>query len=299
MRVIVHHRTEYRYSQPLLHGVQYLRLTPRSGTSQTVNRWKIACPGGEMTEWADHYGNICHTLVIARPTQSVVIEVSGDVRTADTNGVIPSGTTTLPVEVYLRETAYTRPDSKLARFAQRFRADAGKDLIAGLHALMLAVREAVAYERNSTTVHTTAAEALAAGRGVCQDHAHLFIAMARQLGVPARYVSGYLGRGEGTQQTTASHAWAEALVPDLGWVSFDCANGISATEAYVRVAVGLDYADAGPVRGVRTGGGAEELSVKVQTSPRTIAVPAGAGALAGSESAAGGAKKGAKAQEQQ
>lgn len=296
MRIIVHHRTEYRYSQPLLQSVQYLRLTPRSGTSQTVNRWKIACPGGDMTEWADHYGNICHTLVIARPTQGVVIEVSGDVRTVDTNGVIPSGTTTLPFDVYLRETEYTKPDGKLLKFAQRFRADMAKETILGLHALMLAVGEAVAYEKNSTTVHTTAAEALAAGRGVCQDHAHLFIAVARQLGVPARYVSGYLGRGEGTQQTTASHAWAEALVPDLGWVSFDCSNGISATEAYVRVAVGLDYADAGPVRGVRTGGGAEELEVKVQTSPRTIAAPTTPAALA-SEKEAGGAKK-AKAQEQ-
>jgi transglutaminase-like putative cysteine protease len=86
--------------------------------------------------------------------------------------------------------------------------------------------------------------------------------------VPARYVSGYLRRGEGTDQTTASHAWAEALVHDLGWVSFDCANGLSATEAYVRVAIGLDYADAGPVRGVRTGGGVEELDVTVKVSPK-------------------------------
>jgi transglutaminase-like putative cysteine protease len=295
MRVIVHHRTEYRYSQPLLQSVQYLRLTPRSGTSQTVNRWKIACPGGDMTEWADHYGNICHTLVIARPTQSVVIEVTGDVRTVDTNGVIPSGTTTLPFEVYLRETNYTRPDGPLGEFVAKFRPAIEREAIAGLHDLMLGVRDAVVYEKNSSTVHTTAAETLAAGRGVCQDHAHLFIAVCRQLGVPARYVSGYLGRGEGTQQTTASHAWAEALVPDLGWVSFDCANGISATEAYVRVAVGLDYADAGPVRGVRTGGGEEELEVKVETSQRTIAVPP-----PGSERQTRDAKKAKpKSQEQQ
>jgi len=282
MRIIVHHRTEYRYTQPVMQSVQYVRLTPRSGTSQTVNRWKVSCPGADLTEWTDHYGNICHTLVIARPTTSMVIEVSGDVRTVDTNGVIPSGTTTLPFEVYLRDTAYTQPDRGLAKFAQKFRAEVAKDTISGLHQLMLGVQEAVAYEKNHTTVHTTAAEALAAGRGVCQDHAHLFIAMCRHLGVPARYVSGYLGRGEGTQQTTASHAWAEALVPDLGWVSFDCANGLSATEAYVRVAVGLDYADASPVRGVRTGGGVEELDVTVRLSPKT---------LAASEKAAADAKK--------
>lgn len=216
MRILVHHRTEYRYTQPLTQSVQYLRLTPRSGTSQTVNRWKIACPGADLTEWVDHYGNVCHTLAIARPITSVLIEVLGDVRTIDTNGVIPSGTTTLPFEVFLRETAYTQPDRALAKFAQKFRPPVEKDPIAGLHQLMLGVQEAVAYEKNHTTVHTTAAETLAAGRGVCQDHAHVFIAACRQLGVPARYVSGYLGHGEGTQQTTASHAWAEALVPDLG-----------------------------------------------------------------------------------
>jgi transglutaminase-like putative cysteine protease len=282
MRILVHHRTEYRYTQPLMASVQYLRLTPRSGQSQTVNRWKVSCPGADLTEWTDHYGNICHTLVMSRPTQSMLIEVSGDVRTNDTNGVIPGGTTTLPFEVFLRETAYTAPDRPLLKFAQQFRAEFGKDLISGLHALMLGVQEAVVYEKNQTTVRTTAAETLAAGRGVCQDHAHLFIASCRQLGVPARYVSGYLGRGEGQQQTTASHAWAEALVPDLGWVSFDCANGLSATEAYLRVAVGLDYADAGPVRGVRTGGGVEALDVSVKVSPRTTAA---------SEKAAADAKK--------
>ena len=282
MRILVHHRTEYRYTQPLMQSVQYVRLTPRSGTSQTVNRWKVSCPGADLTEWTDHYGNICHTLVMARPTTSMVIEVSGDVRTIDTNGVIPGGTTTLPFEVYLRETAYTQPDRALAKFAQRFKEPIAEDAIAGLHQLMLGVQEAVVYEKNHTTVHTTAAETLAAGRGVCQDHAHLFIAACRQLGVPARYVSGYLRHGEGTDQTTASHAWAEALVPDLGWVSFDCANGLSATEAYMRVAVGLDYADAGPVRGVRTGGGVEELDVTVKLSPKGAAA---------SEKAAPDAKK--------
>src|SRR5262249_34978546 len=121
MRILVHHRTEYRYTQPLMQSVQYVRLTPRSGTSQTVNRWKVACPGADLTEWTDHYGNVCHTLVMARPTQSMVIEVSGDVRTVDTNGVIPGGTTTLPFEVFLRHTAYTQPDRALAKFAQQFK----------------------------------------------------------------------------------------------------------------------------------------------------------------------------------
>ena len=115
------------------------------------------------------------------------------------------------------------------------------------------------------------------GHGVCQDFAHVFIAAARHLGHPARYVGGYLfqpalshwqsqgsaGQTQSTDAQDAGHAWAEALVPHLGWVGFDPANGISPTDAYVRVAVGLDYLGAAPVRGTRYGGGGESLAVKV------------------------------------
>lgn len=274
MQIQVHHRTEYRYSEPLMASVQYVRLTARSGASQTVERWKIGCPGADLTEWTDHYGNICHTLVLARPASAITIEVAGSVRTMETNGVVPVGSTALKPEIYLRDTPYTRPDPQLQKLARRFEQALASDPIAGLHQLMLGVKGAVLYRKDSTTVHTTAAEALADGYGVCQDHTHVFIAACRLLDVPARYVSGYLCHRDGPQQTTASHAWAEALVPDLGWVSFDCANGISATEAYVRVAVGLDYADAGPVRGVRLGGGDEGLAVQVALSPRTAPVSA-------------------------
>ena len=81
MRILVHHRTEYRYSQPLMQSVQYVRLTPRSGTSQTVNRWKVSCQGADLEEWTDHYGNICHTLVMGRPTQSMVSDKMKKART--------------------------------------------------------------------------------------------------------------------------------------------------------------------------------------------------------------------------
>ena len=274
MLVRVAHRTEYRYSQPLLGSVQYLRLTARSGAMQTVTRWKVACEGAELTEWTDHYGNVVHTVVLAKPSDRLAIEVQGEVTTVDTNGVVPTGMTGVPTPVYLRETAYTRSDPRLQRFAGAFRAAVRAERIAGLHALMLGIRDAVAYEKGGTHVHTTASESLALGRGVCQDHAHVFVAACRHLGVPARYVSGYLAApaagpndrpaADAPRRETASHAWAEALVDGLGWVSFDCANGVSATEAYVRLAVGLDYADAAPVRGVRTGGGQEELAVSVE-----------------------------------
>ena len=114
------------------------------------------------------------------------------------------------------------------------------------------------------TATTTAADALARGFGVCQDHAHLFIAAARLIDIPARYVSGYLWTGVDAQPFDASHAWAEAFVPELGWVGFDPANRICPTENYIRVAVGLDYSAAAPVRGLRRGPAEESLDVEVQ-----------------------------------
>lgn len=263
MRIQIRHTTGYEYSSPVLRAVQYLRLTPRSGPSQTVNRWRVTCQGAALSEWTDHFGNICHTLVLTRPRENLALEVTGDVKTIETNGVLPLGLTSLAPEVFLRETSYTESDARLRKFASGFRASMKEDRVAGLHELMLAVNGEIVYGEGDSDVHTTAAEALADGKGVCQDHAHVFISACHILGIPARYVSGYLASGQGTEDHAASHAWAEALVPGLGWVSFDPANGVSATDAYVRTAVGLDYGDAGPVRGVRTGGGEEAMDVVI------------------------------------
>jgi transglutaminase-like putative cysteine protease len=108
-----------------------------------------------------------------------------------------------------------------------------------------------------------AAEAFGIKRGVCRDLTHIFIAAARCLGIPARYIAGYLQLADGTVEQEAGHAWAEAFVPDLGWVGFDAANGVSPTDAYVRVAVGLDSLGAAPVRGTRYGAGGESLHVAI------------------------------------
>jgi transglutaminase-like putative cysteine protease len=112
-----------------------------------------------------------------------------------------------------------------------------------------------------------AADAFDLGHGVCQDFTHIFVAVSRAMAVPARYVSGHLFRRDGIEIQEAAHAWAEAWVDDLGWVAFDPTNGISTDDAYVRVACGLDYRDAAPMSGARSGGGSEALSVEVQVSP--------------------------------
>ena len=263
MLIRVEHATRYAYSEPLVSSTQYLRMTPLSGRTQAVESWCLKSPGATATPWQDQYGNLCHTLTIAQPVDALEIKVAGLVRTRDTNGVVGRGTSELPPAIFLRETPYTLAMPSIREFALRFESMRKRDLIAMLHALMLTIADEVKYAKGETHVHTTAAEALARKSGVCQDYAHIFCATARVLGVPARYVSGYLTVGAGQEAHTASHAWADAYVDGLGWVSFDPSNRVCATESHVRTAIGLDYAEACPIRGVRSGGGAETMSVKV------------------------------------
>ena len=259
----------YSYDVPPRNSVQYLRMTPRSGPGQTVEGWRLSAPGA-LTPWTDAFGNLSHTLNLHDPGPSLRLGVSGTVRTQDTAGVLPpSPGEALSDAAYLRTTGYARPEGAIAEFAEGWRETCRKDPLNGLHGLMSAIHADVAYVEGATTVLTTAAEAFANRRGVCQDHAHILIAAARRLGIPARYVSGYLWTGGAMEESggaafSASHAWAECRVEGLGWVSFDPANGVCATDAYVRVAVGFDYATACPVRGVRTGGGAERMESEIR-----------------------------------
>ncbi len=171
-----------------------------------------------------------------------------------------------PAEAYLRETGLTIPSPELVAFAEEIGKGDQADPLPRLHRLMLAIQSEIAFDTQPTQTTTTAAEAFALKRGVCQDISHIFIAAARRLGIPARYVSGHLaGEGEAIEQG-AAHAWAEAYAPDLGWIGFDATNGICPTPAYVRVAIGLDYLGAAPVRGARTGGGTETMDVRLRVS---------------------------------
>ena len=256
--------TAYSYETPLKRCTQYLRLTPQSGPGQTVMDWGISASGA-LAPWTDMFGNRCHTLSLENPGLSLRIGVSGVVATRDTAGVLaPSPGDAPPCAGYLRSSDYALADAALADFAENWRTACRADPLDGLHALMTAVHTEIAYDEAATTVLTTASEAFAKRCGVCQDHAHILIAAARRLGIPARYVSGYLWTGAAGVPFSASHAWAECWVKGLGWVSFDPANGVCATDAYVRVAVGFDYATACPFRGVRTGGGAERLTTEIR-----------------------------------
>lgn len=269
MILSISHTTQYRFSHPARYTIQQLRLTPRSDASQRVLHWTIDAPG-DMTQQVDAYGNIQHTLVRDDVHEEISIAVAGEVDSADTAGVVEHhpAEIRLPRAVYLRPTPLTEPDEAVADFAAPLRAAFAAEPLDGLHRLSRAVAEAVDYRKGMTDVESPASHALKAGVGVCQDQAHVFIAAARFLGVPTRYVSGYVHVIGGEADETASHAWAESWVDDLGWVAFDVTNEICPADAHVRLAVGPDYLACAPVRGIRRGGGIEDMRIQVSVAAR-------------------------------
>jgi transglutaminase-like putative cysteine protease len=263
MRLRIRHETAYKYETPAKRAIEVLRLTPRGHDGQFVIDWRIDIDHDCRLEQAtDPYGNTVHNFTAEGPLDGLTMTAEGRVETTDTHGVVAGQIERFPPIVFLRDTALTAPDAAIRDFAR----DAGgraKGPIDVMHAVMNGIRERLRFETDATDTGTSAVEAFHHNHGVCQDFAHVFVAAVRHLGIPARYVSGYMRRIDGENDQAAGHAWAEALIDDLGWVGFDPANGISPTEAYVRVAVGLDYLDAAPVRGVRYGGTGESLAVRV------------------------------------
>jgi transglutaminase-like putative cysteine protease len=266
MLISIRHVTTYRYAETVNYTIQSLRLTPASFKGQRVIDWSVRTPGSRATlQFEDGFGNVVHLLTINAPHQQLVIEAGGVVETSDCNGVVDGLKHAIPPRVFLKETARTQPNGAIRELAQ---AAKGADMLGRLHALSGMVRDSVAYVPGMTDSRTGAAEALADGKGVCQDHAHIFIAAARTIGVPARYITGYLVVGE-EGSADAHHAWAEAWVEGLGWVGFDVANRICPTERYVRLAAGLDAGYAAPITGSRKGGAEEKLDVAVEVQQQS------------------------------
>jgi transglutaminase-like putative cysteine protease len=264
MRLRIAHTTSYRYEPPASGVIQILRMTPRSYDGQYVADWQIfVSTDSRMQMHQDAYGNITHVLTHGA-IADLTINVEGLVETHDTNGVLKGTDERFPPGFFLRSTPLTDVTADMRSFARDLRPDTDDDTIGFLHALLVQITDHMTFDTDPTNAGTTAADAFALRRGVCQDYAHIFIAIARLGGVPARFVSGHFLRSDGVVQQDAGHAWAEAFVPKLGWVGFDAANGISTTDSHVRVAIGLDYLGAAPVRGTRYGGGMETLSVAVK-----------------------------------
>lgn len=263
MRLTINHTTEYSYDEPVPYSLQRLRLTPRNSPGQIVTGWNVSVDGATVeVGYDDHFGNRVELVETEGPKGTVRITAYGQVETEDRTGVFGPHQSNVPLWLYLRETPRTRPGKLVRELARSI--DGDSDL-ARLHALMEAIHSAVEYQPGSTDSETLAEAALETGKGVCQDHTHIFISAARLLGTPARYVSGYLMM-EGTERQEATHAWAEAHVPGLGWVGFDAANKLCPDDRYVRIASGLCYRDCAPVSGIRIGAGTENLTVEVTVS---------------------------------
>jgi transglutaminase-like putative cysteine protease len=265
MRICISHLTSYRYETPASGVIQMLRLTPRNHDGQYVARWRIdVSTDCRLDQHEDAFGNITHAFTAEGPFGELTVAVEGEVETRDTQGVVRGAVERFPPSLYLRETPLTSPDTNIAAFAAASRGAASGSVLSLLHHMLARLHREMTYDSATTQTTTPAAAAFALKHGVCQDLAHVFIAATRSLAIPARYVGGYFRREDGVSEQEAGHAWAEAFVPDLGWVAFDPANGICATDAHVRVAVGLDYLGAAPLRGTRYGGAGEVLSVKVR-----------------------------------
>ena len=264
MRIRILHTTSYCYDAPPKGVTQMLRLTPRNHDGQYVVRWRIELSEDcRLHQREDAFGNITHSFTAEGLFNELSIAVEGEVDVHDTNSVVRGAVERFPPSLFLRETALTQPDAAIIDFAQSVRAGAGSETLPLLHRLTVATNREITFDTDPTHSATTAAGAFTLRRGVCQDLTHIFIAAARQLDIPARYVGGHFYRADGVTAQDAGHAWAETYVEHLGWVGFDPANGIGTTEAHVRVAVGLDYLGAAPVRGVRYGGNGETLRVAV------------------------------------
>lgn len=274
MRLTVRHNTRYDYAPMAERVALRLRLWPSSFDGQARVDWTVRVNGAEVAALVkDAWGNLVGLWRSTEGETDVEIEAHGSVATEDKVGIVSGLPRHPPPAVFLRDTALTAPAAPVRAFAEAVDGpgpEAGR--LAWLHALSEAVAEAVRYRPAATTPATSAAAALELGAGVCQDQTHLFMAAARSQGVPARYIVGYLAEDatEDAAEDEAAfetHAWAEAFVPDIGWIGFDATHRRCPTEHYVRLTCGLDATDAAPVNGVVLGQADVAMSAHVEIAP--------------------------------
>lgn len=253
MKLIVRHQTTYHYDASAGRVAMRLKLAPVDNAMQTVLEWQVSVNGEAVDGFRrNSFGEMEAIWIRHDRLDNAIIVAEGLVETHDTSGVLGMPSGGLHPDYFLRETPLSRGSDAIRAMAVSLPADGGT--LIRLHRLCAAVRDAVAYRSGVTTSRTTAAEAFALGAGVCQDHAQIFIAGARAMGVPARYVTGYLLAEDG-MALHETHAWVEAWLPDLGWVGFDPSNRVCVTDRYLRLASGLDADEAAPIRGSVTAAG--------------------------------------------
>ena len=264
MRLRVEHTTTFTYDAPIVEASTELRLRPRDVDGQRCASFRLATEprGVRIHEFVDRLGNVVGHFDVLEPHERLVVTATSEVETSRLEQAAPPG----PLELhdYLRPSEYATLDRTIAAFASTHAGKGGAGERA--RALMTAIGEELVYERGATSVQTPAPEVLALRRGVCQDFAHLLIAACRHEGIPARYVSGYLHDDALAGGHGASHAWVDVFDAEQGWLSLDPTHGREQDEEYVRVAVGRDYADVPPTRGVFKGQAEETLAVEVSVA---------------------------------
>jgi len=259
MHLKIRHRTEYRYETPVRYSIQELHLIPPSTAGQKVGKWKIATPI-KATNSIDSFGNLCSIFVQESPYTSMMIEAEGDVQTQDAFEFSDDENAVSPYYL-LQQTNLTEPTTEMLEyFSSKL---PKKNTIDQVLKLADAVRESITYSPGQTNFATTATQSFAMKSGVCQDHAHIMLSLCRASNIPARYVSGYFFAEE--SPNLASHAWIDYCSDiDTGvWTSVDITHACLTDSRHIRLAIGRDYYSVAPVKGVRSGGGGEELSANI------------------------------------
>ncbi|MTJ81893.1 MAG: transglutaminase family protein [Telmatospirillum sp.] len=268
MRVAITQEAIYRYPAESNYSIQYLRLCPMTGPDQRVLSWRVAGPGS-LRPWTDGFGNAAHVLVVEGPHNEVRVRAVGEVDIADAGRPLPADTDPHPPELFLRPTRLTEADDHILRFAGGFRPFLAANVRKGLDSLMTGIHDSVDGAAPPEPETVTASQALRGRTGGSWTRAHLFLSCCRSLGVPARFVSGFVCREPRDRGGLSPHAWAEAWGSGAGWLRFDSSTPMSNTRAHVRVAVGLDYFDTAPIRGLRRGSGGGTIDMRMRLSDGT------------------------------
>lgn len=278
----IRHVTVFHYSAPVSESVMEVRMQPRTEGGQRCARFQLhTAPRTQIMAYRTDQGNVVHHFDVPGRHTQLTLTAEALVEVApppplpedlgrDTWGEIDRMTAAGEHWDELAPSTFARPTALLLDLAVELDARRRGDPLALLRELNTRMYQSFDYDPGHTHVHSPIDDALRARRGVCQDVAHITIALVRQLGIPCRYVSGYLFHrveDHDRSEQDASHAWVEALLPGLGWVGFDPTNNLLAGERHIRVAVGRDYADVPPTRGVYKGRAESQLEVSVRVTP--------------------------------
>jgi transglutaminase-like putative cysteine protease len=287
----IRHLTRYRYSKPVWQSMMEVRMHPRTERGQRCFTFQLSVnPRVRIFSYQDHLNNQVHHFDLPYHHRELTIIADSVVSLEPPSPPLP---TALPTSSWddlrqivaaddhwhmLLPSHYARPSPELLDFGRELGVEAadGRDPLTLLLTMNSAIHGAIAYVRLATKVNSPIEASLERRQGVCQDFAHIMIALVRHLGIPCRYVSGYLYHGDHDEERTAegaTHAWVEALLPGFGWVGFDPTNNLVAGDRHIRTAVGRDYSDVPPTVGTMKGRTDTELTVRVSVAPSQTLLP--------------------------